>query len=176
LYGIEDRLRCVHWQAPNLTDVQLNALYNTADVQLNTGGGEGWGLTSMEGALCGVPQMVPDWSATRELWKDHGVLLPVADYRFEPKSLNTAHALIDVTQAANRLQYLADNPEVRAGIGVACREHVLSLPSWDAVGAQFAERLHTVLQTAPPTPISLRQLGVAGTETLESELLQRDNY
>lgn len=174
LYGIEDRMSCIHWAVPNLTDEQLNALYSAADVQINTGGGEGWGLTSVEGALCGIPQLVPDWSATREIWAGHGVLLPVSDYRFEPKYLNTAHALVDVTQAANRLQYLAENPDVCAGIGKACRDRAMAMPSWNDVGAQFADRIREVLATPHHTPISLRDVAASGVEKLESELLQHD--
>jgi len=174
LYGVQDRVVCVHHYKPHLTDEELNLLYNTADVQMNTGGGEGWGLTTVDGALCGVPQMVPDWSATREIWKDTGVLLPVSDYRFEPKYLNTAHAIVDVEQCANRLAYLADNPDVRAAIGAACRERALALPTWDEVGKQFSARVASALMAPPPTPMTLDQLYAARTEVLRSELLEFD--
>ena len=38
----------------------LNVIYNCADVGVNTGLGEGWGLTATEHAACGVPQIVPE--------------------------------------------------------------------------------------------------------------------
>ena len=174
LYGVQDRVVCVHHYKPHLTDEELNLLYNAADVQLNTGGGEGWGLTTVDGALCGIPQLVPDWSATREIWKDVGVLLPVSDYRFEPKYLNTAHAIVDVEQCANRLAYLADNPDVREAIGMACRQRALALPTWDEVGKQFAGRIASALVTPSPTPMSLDQLRSARKESLRSELLEFD--
>lgn len=174
LYGVQDRVVMVHHFKPHLTDEELNLLYNTADVQINTGGGEGWGLTTVDGALCAVPQLVPDWSATRELWKDVGVLLPVSDYRFEPKYLNTAHAIVDVEQVANRLAYLAANQDVREAIGLACRERALALPTWTEVGKQFAARIGAALTAPLPTPMSLDQLRSARKEKLESELVTWD--
>ena len=41
-------------------------LYSCLDFQISTVHGEGWGLTQMEGMACGVPQIVPDWSALGE--------------------------------------------------------------------------------------------------------------
>lgn len=46
-----------HWVATTL---------NSFDVQMTTTQGEGWGLTTMEGMACGVPQVVPQWAALEE--------------------------------------------------------------------------------------------------------------
>ena len=175
LYGIEDRMICTHWSNPNLTDEQMNYLYACADVQINTGGGEGFGLTSCEGALCGIPQLVPDWSATREIWKDAGLLLPVQDYRFEPKYLNTAHAIIDVDKTAELLVWLARNPERSHAYGTGCRTRALQLPTWEDVGQQFLTRIQRVLDPTPPRPMTLRAMGASGVDVIESELLQHDS-
>jgi glycosyltransferase involved in cell wall biosynthesis/intein/homing endonuclease len=43
-YGVADKVVFLHEIFPHLTDEQLNLLYNTADVVINTCGGEGWGL------------------------------------------------------------------------------------------------------------------------------------
>lgn len=171
LYGVADKVVCTHFMYPELTDEQLCLLYNVADVQINSGGGEGWGLTSVEGALCGVPQLVPDWSATREIWSDSGVLLPVSDYRFEPKYINTAHAILDSQGVADILMSMADHPDACVDVGLACRERALALPTWDAVGAQFAARIEASLQTSEPTPVRLRDLWAMREGQLMSELL-----
>lgn len=151
LYGVADKVLCTHWGLPEITDEQLCLLYNAADVHLNTGGGEGWGLTSVEAALCGIPQLVPDWSATKELWAFAGMLLPIKDYRFEPKAVNTAHAIVDASQTARRLSYLATHEEARLAMGEACRLRALSFPSWTAVGEMFRQRVGAALG-ASPTP------------------------
>lgn len=176
LYGVHNRVICTHYSQPELTDEQLVMLYNTADVHINAGAGEGWGLTTCEAALCGVPQLVPDWSATRELWTGSGVLLPVQDYRFEVKYLNTAHAILDVRGTAQALVEIAKYPETAAEIGESCRERALRLPTWDEVGAQFAERIDTAIARAHTAPDAVRlgDLRDARVGTLESELVRRD--
>src|SRR5688572_16601884 len=47
-------------------------LYNIGDVGVSTTLGEGWGLTTHEGMACGVPQIVPRYSALGE-WADGAV-------------------------------------------------------------------------------------------------------
>lgn len=44
----------------------LSAVYSSCDVQVTTTLGEGWGLTQMESMACGVPQIVPEYSALGE--------------------------------------------------------------------------------------------------------------
>lgn len=173
LYGVSERVICTHWKYPTITEEQLLLLYNTADVHVNTGGGEGWGLTTTEAALCGVAQCVPDWSATRELWAGAGVLLPVPDYRFEPKALNTAHALVSVEQTADRLIYLAQNPEACRGVAEQCRERALSFPSWTEVGRQFEARIAEVLEAPPAKVVTLQAVRDARAGALTSELVLR---
>lgn len=170
LYGVQDKVICTHWQTPQITDEQLLLLYNAADVQINTGGGEGWGLTSVEGALCGVPQLVPDWSATREIWQGSGVLLPVADYRIEPKYINTAHALIDSHKTADLLVQLAEDPDWRHRVGQACRDTACALPSWDVVGGLFAERLRRALTGREVQDLPLAAIPHKRTGDLVSDL------
>lgn len=172
LYGIQDKLVGIHWARPFLTDDQLRVLYNCADVHINTSGGEGWGLTTVESALCGVAQLVPDWSATREIWGNHGMLLPVSDYRFEPRGLNTAHAIVDAKQAANRLDYLYHNKEALSGLAVNCLERALELPSWQEVGDRFAEVLkRAVAVHKEPVPTSFSEVRRGAETALTSELL-----
>lgn len=47
-------------------EVLMPIFYSMCDVQISTSLGEGWGLMIMEGMACGVPQIVPDWSALGE--------------------------------------------------------------------------------------------------------------
>jgi glycosyltransferase involved in cell wall biosynthesis len=171
LYGVEDKVICTHWAYPELTDEQLLMLYNSADVQINTGGGEGWGLTAVEAALCGVPQFVPDWSATREIWSGHGVLLPVSDYRFEPRYINTAHAMVDVRGTAALLAQYATDRDLLQATGEACRNRALQMPTWDEVGAQFAKRIARALSSDPAVPMRLNEIRDSRRDVLQSDLL-----
>lgn len=152
-YNVHDRVRAIHHRTRTLTDDDLCTLYNCFDVHVNCSGGEGWGLTTFEAAACGIPQMVPDWSATRELWKDHGLLIPVTDWRHEPKGLNTAHAIVDASWIAIMLaectkDTFRDHWGTRA-LSNACRQL-----TWDEVGAGFATVLENALREPTQVPAS----------------------
>lgn len=50
--------------------------YQAADVQFSTTHGEGWGLTTLEGMACGVPQVAPDWAALGDWARPAATLVP----------------------------------------------------------------------------------------------------
>jgi D-inositol-3-phosphate glycosyltransferase len=157
-YGVEGRVATIHHRMPKLTDEQLCWLYNTADVQINTSGGEGWGLTAFEGAACGIPQVVPDWSATRELWAEHGTLIRVADWRNEPKLLNTAHAIIDPLDAGRILYEFAEDPAHRARWAEKALAQADRQVTWEAVGAAFDTLITRAITEPDPEPLGFRDL------------------
>ena len=169
--GISDKCYFVHDFVQNISDDDLNVLYNTCDVMINAAGGEGWGLTSFEGAAAGVPQMVPDWSATRELWKNHGVLMPVSDWRCEPRHLNTCHALVDVRTAAKQLMDVAVDAKYRESLRDMALANAAQQLSWEEVGKRFAYVLRKTLGTfGSPTPMSFKDVISARKGVVESEL------
>jgi glycosyltransferase involved in cell wall biosynthesis len=47
---------------------KMNLLYNVIDVVVNTSIGEGFGLSLVEGAACGVPILCPDHGNLRDIW------------------------------------------------------------------------------------------------------------
>lgn len=83
--GIDDKivLTNLNHGPQSVSEEDLNLFYNAADVGLNSGMGEGWGLTATEHAMTGAVQIVPDHSACAELFHDVGILVPtVAEYTF----------------------------------------------------------------------------------------------
>lgn len=157
-YGVAERTVCTHLAVPELTEAQLAQLYNTFDVFVNSSAGEGWGLPAFEAAACGVPVVVPDWSATRELWQGYGALVPVSDWVHRTGRINTAHALVSIPALADTLLNLAESPgtwETMAGLALDNARRQLT---WDEVGEGF----HHVLQVAghepAPEPVSLADL------------------
>jgi len=77
--GIDDKIILTNLNSgvQTISEAALNDIYNAADVGLNTSMGEGWGLTSIEHAITGAPQIVPNHSACREVFHDCGLLVPV---------------------------------------------------------------------------------------------------
>lgn len=92
-------------------DSVLNDIYNAADVGLNSSVGEGWGLTSIEHAVTGAPQIVPDHSACAEIFEDCGVLVPTSmDYTLDHTM--TEGKLIAPEFMAMKMQEIYDNKEL----------------------------------------------------------------
>lgn len=137
-YGVSDKVILLHESKPELTDADLNALYNAADVVVNTSGGEGWGLPAFEAASVGKPLVLPDWSATREVWKDAALLTPIRSVYHELQGINTEQAAIDTDDFARQLELLYFNPELAHTIGEDCRQ-VTRRPeySWDTIANTF---------------------------------------
>lgn len=84
--GIDSKLILTNLNSgiQQVPDAALNDIYNAADVGLNSSMGEGWGLTSIEHAMTGAPQIVPDHSACREIFHDCGILTPtITDFTFD---------------------------------------------------------------------------------------------
>jgi len=121
----------------------LNAMYNTVDVMVNSGGGEGWGLVSTESACAKVAQIVPNWSATAEIWKDTGILLDVVSVRHETGRLNTAQCVIDTDHLVRELDGLYQDRTKLIDLGEACYTKMMHPDyDWDNIAKQFNEIFH----------------------------------
>jgi len=124
-----------------VSDEELNALYNSCHVGVNTALGEGWGLVSFEHAATGAAQVVPDSSACAELWEGAAEVVPAEDTGvpgFSPLAMRTVSAQ-GVADALERLY--ADPAHLRA-LSEAARENATQPRyGWDAIGEQWASLL-----------------------------------
>lgn len=131
-----------------VTNEEMCNTYNCFDVQVNTGQGEGFGLTTLEGMACGVPQIVGDWSALGE-WATAAVKVPctaTAINTVHPR-LNTIGGVLDEKLFVAALDDLYRNKDARR----ASREAGLRLASedrfrWDSVGEKFRLVVNHVLR------------------------------
>lgn len=116
------------------SDSQMNLLYNACDVGVNTSNGEGFGLVALEHAATGAAQIVPDHSACRELWCDHGVLIDISDRE---------RGHVDPQHLSRILRELADQPSRLMALCDHARRRALDPQfSWQ----RFADRWRTVLE------------------------------
>lgn len=162
-YQVKDRVIFTHAMFADMAASmdQLNLLYNTFDVHINTGGGEGWGLPSFESAAVGTPQVVPDWSSTKELWEGAGKLINVASVRHEPHQINTMQAVIDTSSLVNILNELYESESLREELGKKCYE-ITQRPEyrWENVAKQFDTVFKNSIDKAVPThPVAITQAG-----------------
>lgn len=106
-YGIDKHLILTNLAVgvQTVPDAVLNDIYNAADVGLNTSMGEGWGLTSIEHAMTGAPQIVPDHSACAEVFLDSGLLVPtITSFTFD--NTMTIGKLISPEALASKMELI----------------------------------------------------------------------
>lgn len=126
---------------------ELRLIYSAADVRLSTTAGEGWGLTVMEAMACGVPCLVPEWSALGEWAAGAAAFYPVTGSASATNRTGTEEAVIDPQVAAAALEVLYQEAGLRAelraaGLALVEREEY----RWPMIGAQFDAALHQVVE------------------------------
>ena len=122
-----------------LSPERLNEVYNAFDVHFSATGGEGFGLTTVESQAAGVPNIITDYTTSRELVEGHGCLIKPETY--EICGAGVDRALIDVNAAADAILELKNNPELRREYAVKGREHMVRDYNWGKIGVEFSEFL-----------------------------------
>jgi glycosyltransferase involved in cell wall biosynthesis len=138
-YGQRNRLL---WIEPEIgygiPEAYLSATYNLADIQISTTMGEGFGLTTLEGMACGIPQIVPDFSALGEICGEAAIKVPCATYMANRKGIDTIGGIADRQKFIEALQFLYAHKEVREEY--SRRGKALAADSryrWESIGAGF---------------------------------------
>ncbi|QIF05717.1 glycosyltransferase family 4 protein [Roseimicrobium sp. ORNL1] len=146
-YGVADRLILTGPQELHQAGdtSQLQDTYNALDVQVSTTLGEGWGLTTMEGMACGIPQIVPDWAALGE-WTGPAIKVPCTTELVHPE-INTVGALPDETLFVEQLQALYADAALRERLSRAGSAHVRQPQfAWSAVARRFESLMLAAMQ------------------------------
>ena len=117
-----------------LPDARLNTLYNAADIYASTSKSEGFGLTLVEAAACGVPIVANDFGAIPEAVGLGGLLVPPKDVI--PNHHGHHWAAVDIDAFADTLIGLVDDPDLRADLGAKGEAHA-SRFDWDAAALAF---------------------------------------
>jgi len=141
-----------------LSDETLNALYNAADVGLNTCVGEGFGLCNLEGAGLGVPQVVTDTGGLHDIFGGEGrlpasygcrVVKPRATL-YLAKGIDSHGGEIAITDPddfSNALREVYDGTLETSRL----RDHVLATYDWDAHLEKFARDVGLARSPAAPS-------------------------
>lgn len=159
-YGVDDRLILTVKDASNWTGViedMMPWIYSAADVQLTTTQGEGWGLTTQEGMACGVPQIIPVWSALAE-WVTSGAWrVPCTVQIATPSDINMIGGLPDRQDLMAALDEAYRNKDLRQRLGRAARALTENpVYRWEAIAGMFADVLTQPLRVPEPPDAARR--------------------
>jgi D-inositol-3-phosphate glycosyltransferase len=149
-YGIAERLMLSNGgdyrPGTGVPDADLAMCYAAFDVQISTTQGEGWGLTTHEGMACGIPQILPDWSALGEWTRGAAYLVPCSTTATTPNGINAIGGIADPELFAAAMDRLYRDARYREALGRLALERATEPRfSWPAIGRQFHEVLSLVL-------------------------------
>jgi D-inositol-3-phosphate glycosyltransferase len=127
----------------------LRRTYCLMDVMLTCTQGEGWGLCHMEAMACGVPSIVPAWSALGEWTEDAAIQVGCTGRACTLNGINVVGGIMDQEEAIVALEGAYVTRDWEDSVIAKHSEKGLSLVarpeySWENVGARFAEVVESV--------------------------------
>jgi hypothetical protein len=155
----------------NLPNVSVPLYYSAADifVSLSDTLQENFGLTPVEAMASGLPVVVSDWAGYKETvvhaktgfrvpttWTecDEDLCLLAPFYDWQDDHFYTGQSIaIDIDAAAQYLDLLVSNEDLRREMGQAARQHVLENFSWERCVGMFWDlwqELSQIAETLPP--------------------------
>ena len=127
----------------NLSDRDINILYNACDVGLNTADGEGFGLCGFEGLAIGKAQITSYVGGMREFFNDNIALVikPKLNIYLDCKNngIGGVAELCDPHDVAEAFWKYFSNPELQNKHAVRGRQHILTNYRWESI----IKHLHT---------------------------------
>lgn len=129
-----------------ITDFEINAMYNVGDVGINTCDGEGFGLCNFEQAGVGKAQIVPNIGGFKSVFRKNENSLVI-----DPKwSYYCDHGrdfvggepeVCDVDDFVDALEFYYTNRDVMHAHGQQARKDILSKYSWDQMGQKLYDAI-----------------------------------
>lgn len=135
---------------------KMRTLYSGADLYFQSCAVEGWGLPLMEAMACGMPALVPNYSALAE-WPNGAVeYMQVHDTPWANiNNIDTIHRFIDVDTAVEKLEYLYQNKTRRDELGQLAVKHVTQK---HFMWKNIAERFNQIFKNT-------RSVGIQGEQS-----------
>jgi len=129
-----------------VSEEEMRDTYNLLDVFINTGQGEGFGLTAIEAMACQVPVVAGDWSGLGDWGKDAIDLVPCTTTAIGPPYINVIGGVPDETQFIAELDRLYRDKDYRqqwsdAGFKRSQEDRF----TWSNIGQAYVENIGHVL-------------------------------
>jgi len=128
----------------NLRPEELNMLYNIMDVNVNTAMGEGFGLSLIEGATCGVPILCPEYGNLIDIWGDSAFYIELRESEYVAGTRFVGGA-IDIGDMAKKLNLLYEDRNLLTDMGKRARERSnLDRFKWSTIAGKVHKTLVSV--------------------------------
>jgi glycosyltransferase involved in cell wall biosynthesis len=103
----------------------LREIYQISDVHASSTTGEGWGITTTESMSCGVPNIITDFTTTKEILEDGKFGIPVPVKMTITGTWAVERAFIDIDKFVEGLETLYKDENLRKSMGRLSREKVV---------------------------------------------------
>jgi glycosyltransferase involved in cell wall biosynthesis len=158
-----------------LTDEDVNILYNVADIGINTCDGEGFGLCNFQQAAIGVPQIVPHIGGFLDFFDDSRAAVVQPKFNLYIDSgrdgVGGESQLCDWRDFAEALESLYSNQDKAQTLAMNARQHIIKEYAWSDITAKFRDMIHTVCKKPElPEPAPTSKVPIKLIEQWESEL------
>lgn len=134
-----------------LSDRDINILYNACDIGLNTCEGEGWGLCQSEHAAVGCPQVAPKVGGLQEfLSNNHAQLIDAKWSYYIDKQRDGIGGIAQVgspNDYADAIWKYYTNPKLVDQHGQRSRKHILQNYRWETVVNHFHRVINNIKDT-----------------------------
>lgn len=128
-----------------LSDRDINILYNSCDVGLNSADGEGFGLCGFENAAIGRPNISSNVGGMREFFNNQIATLiePKINIYLDNKSngIGGKAELTDPHEYAEAFWKYLSNPELAEKHGARARKHILTHYRWETLVEFFYKKV-----------------------------------
>jgi glycosyltransferase involved in cell wall biosynthesis len=148
-----------------LTDEDINILYNVADIGINTCDGEGFGLCNFQQAAIGIPQIVPYIGGFKDFFDKEKACIIEPKYTLYIETsrdgVGGESELCDWRDFAESLDYLYCNPEECKNIGTNARKHILENYKWSDLADKcykIIKEVHGVKEEPAVSSVSLKMI------------------
>jgi glycosyltransferase involved in cell wall biosynthesis len=149
LFGIQNKM--IPPQRVGMPREEVSKIYNMWDLNLNCTGGEGFGLTHIEGFACGLPSLAVDYTTSKELIMDgepspRGSLVKPIDLLWEKLDVAAVRrSLVDIDDLVKTMNKYYYNRDLAKEHGKNANEWVRKNCSWTEIGKQWHGLVEEVL-------------------------------
>jgi glycosyltransferase involved in cell wall biosynthesis len=141
-----------------MSDRDINILYNACDIGLNTCEGEGWGLCQSEHAAVGCPQVAPAIGGIQEFLHNDISTLIAPKWRYyidkQRDGIGGIAEVGDPKDYADAIWKYYLEPSLVQEHGRKARRHILQHYQWSTVVDHFHRVIHDI-RASSSTPASL---------------------
>jgi glycosyltransferase involved in cell wall biosynthesis len=131
-----------------ITDEEINVLYNVADIGISTADGEGFGLCSFQQAAIGIPQIVPAIGGYIDFFTQNSAILVQPKMTLYIDSSRDGVGgecqLCDWNDFAEAVDLYYANPELVRAHGQNARKNILENYKWCDIG----DKLYKICKNA----------------------------